>query len=56
MRSGQWTLKSAILKLVGSRMMARCPRGGCRGEAMIPWLQIDGLEARPVRRVLVRKP
>ena len=55
MRKGQWSMKSAILKLAGSRFIARCPRPKCRGELIVPWLQIESLAPRRARRAVIAK-
>lgn len=49
-RRDQLTLKTAILKLIGGRLFAVCPEGGCRGQVMVPWLKLDPTAKMPRRR------
>ena len=55
-RGGQWTLKTAILKLSDSgRLIARCAQQGCRGQVLVPWLMVHGSPPAPKKRVIVRR-
>ena len=56
-RAGQWTLRTAILKLDGARLVARCPKDRCRGEVEVPWLELrePPPPTPPRRRLMVRR-
>ncbi len=56
-RAGQWTLRAAMVKLDGDRLVARCPRDRCRGDVALPWLALQAPPppTQPRRRLVIRK-
>jgi hypothetical protein len=49
---GETTIRARVLVLRAGDVVAKCPKGKCRGEAVVPFLQVQ--DTPPARRFVVR--
>ena len=50
-RAGQWTLKTAIIRVDDGVFIARCPEGRCKGEAVVPMVLLHSDATRRIVRI-----